>query len=334
MHPARSGDRNVVGGDRHLPDRGIGFLRRGDRYTLDRWNVSGGSVTPPPSGLADGATIATWKDSGPNHNDGTKVGNPIFKTSILNGKPVVRLRSASGDGFNLASPIPYFAPWTSFMVMHRTAPSNTIVSLGGDVNHGTGTLYSDGVMYMNCSFYSATCNVGGSFDPTQFQVYSVDIVSGAVIEFRVNGTLLPNGGGGNSIDAYGHIGYVNVATPVFSDGDIAEIIMYSGTLAIRVKLLLVLTVLLSTGQIPSPDEAEAMLAAGDLVALEAYLIEHGVPVEQARDTLEPMAVGDRANIEKYLSTKYGIPVTSGGTAVDPSTVAGMLCWYKADSLLT
>ena len=109
--------------------------------------------------------------------------------------------------------------------------------------------------------------------------------------------------------------------------------MYSGTLAIRAKLLLVLTVLLSTGEIGSPDEAEAMLAAGDLVGLEAYLIEHGVPVEEARDTLEPMAVGDRANIEKYLGTKYGITV-AGGTAVEPDTVAGLQGWWKADSLLT
>ena len=45
----------------------------------------------------------------------------------------------------------------------------------------------------------------------------------------------------------------------------------------------------------------------------------------------PMAAGDRANIEKYLGTKYGITV-AGGTAVDPSTVAGMLGWWKADSL--
>jgi hypothetical protein len=40
---------------------------------------------------------------------------------------------------------------------------------------------------------------------------------------------------------------------------------------------------------------------------------------------------DRANIEKYLGTKYGIAV-AGGTAVDPSTVAGLVGWWKSDSL--
>lgn len=37
MHAARNGDRNIVGGDRFLVDRGIGYLRRGDRWQQDRW---------------------------------------------------------------------------------------------------------------------------------------------------------------------------------------------------------------------------------------------------------------------------------------------------------
>jgi hypothetical protein len=40
---------------------------------------------------------------------------------------------------------------------------------------------------------------------------------------------------------------------------------------------------------------------------------------------------DRANIEAYLGAKYGIAVTSGGTAVDPTTVTGLMAWWKADS---
>lgn len=41
---------------------------------------------------------------------------------------------------------------------------------------------------------------------------------------------------------------------------------------------------------------------------------------------------DRANIEKYLGTKYGITV-AGGSAVQPDTVSGIKGWWKADSLL-
>ena len=40
---------------------------------------------------------------------------------------------------------------------------------------------------------------------------------------------------------------------------------------------------------------------------------------------------DRQNIEKYLGTKYGITVPAG-SAVQPDTVAGLMGWWKADSL--
>jgi hypothetical protein len=49
-------------------------------------------------------------------------------------------------------------------------------------------------------------------------------------------------------------------------------------------------------------------------------------------TPEQQAIGDRAAIEKYLGTKYGITV-AGGTAKDPSIVPNLLGWWKADSLL-
>ena len=569
MHPARSGDRNIVGGDRHLPDRGIGFLRRGDRYTLDRWNVSGGVVIPPVTGLNDGDPVALWKDSsskghdavasgttrptfktyvvnglpvvrfnsaaktiltmankissvspftvlgvvrspskmvglgvttsntpfefetdsvggsvffsnrtgyavfpslgsypstfsvwafkdadvsystcyvnginatgnfgalagtndfdsmgvqGPlatgqfsdgdiaellffnvqlsdtdrrnlqqylGHkygisvtdggtavdpstvtgleawykadslwtppallNDGdpvsmwpdfsglghnatqTGTARPTFKTNIINGKPVVRFTSAGLQGLNLAALISGASPWTIFAVTKQATSSSQIVSLA---NEGTSAIWgplqgADGVIYIrDRGGYDTT----GNLALATFQILTG--ISSGVRFLWSNGTSASIGapvGSPNTLDFIA-LGYrPGVGSGFYSDGDIAEIIFYSGPLAIRAKLLVVLTVLITTGQIPSTAEADALLASGDLVALEAYLIEHGVSVEQARDTLEPMAVGDRANIEKYLSTKYGIAVTSGGTAVDPSTVAGMQGWWKADSLST
>jgi hypothetical protein len=182
--------------------------------------------------LADGSVLASWLDSSVNGRNGVAVGLPIFKKNIVGGKPVVRLRSASSDGFNLATSIPYDAPWTAFMVMKRATPTSVLVSLGGDTNQGTGTIYSDGLMYANCSYFLMTCNLAGSgVDLTQFHIYTVDVVSGALVNFYVDGTLLPNGGGGGTVDAYKHIGYVGAATPMFSDGDLAEIIMYAGSLA-------------------------------------------------------------------------------------------------------
>ena len=161
-----------------------------------------------------------------------------------------------------------------------------------------------------------------------FQVFVSEGIHSGSHSIYVNGTNI-----GQNLGSSIPVGNFDVIGSGTGNSDVAEIILYNAQLAIRAKLLLVLTVLISTGEIPSPDEADALLAADDLVALEAYLIEHGVPVEQARDTLEPMAVGDRANVEKYLGTKYGITV-AGGSAVDPSTVAGLVGWWKADSLLT
>ena len=124
MHAARSGDRNVVGGDRHLPDRGIGFLRRGDRYTLDRWNVSGGGVvTPPVTGLVDGDLVTIWKDSSGNGHDATQTGTarPTFKTNIINGKPVVRFTSTNAQVLVAPTILPALTDWTIFTVMKAGA---------------------------------------------------------------------------------------------------------------------------------------------------------------------------------------------------------------------
>jgi hypothetical protein len=72
---------------------------------------------------------------------------------------------------------------------------------------------------------------------------------------------------------------------------------------------------------------------GDRHKIRRYLRHHGAhpTQEQLEDVVTPMTVGDRANVEKYLGTKYGITV-AGGTAVDPSTVAGLQGWWKADTL--
>jgi hypothetical protein len=92
-----------------------------------------------------------------------------------------------------------------------------------------------------------------------------------------------------------------------------------------------LTVLLTTGQMPSEAELDAM--AGHRHKIKQYLVQHGAhPTKAQLDAVvTPMAVGDRANIEKYLGTKYGITVP-GGTAIDPSTIPGMVGWWKADSV--
>jgi hypothetical protein len=290
----RNGDRGLPGGDREILDRGYGFHRTGARWLPDRWmGMPGGAPGGGGGGgLADGALVSSWPDSSGNGFTATQTGTkrPIFKTNIINGKPVVRFTTAGQSGMDLTA-IGLAAASTFFMVMKPASPSSSgIISLAGDAYHGTGTVWSDGVMYSNCGFYSTTCTLTG-VDRTLFHVYSIANVTGAICQYRVDGTAFPNGGAGPIADTYKHIGYVALATPQYSDGDIAEIIFYTGALA---------TLLPAPGVEPR---------AG-----------------------EPRAAGDRANIEAYLGAKYGIPVTSGGTPVDPSTVAGLYTWWKADSL--
>jgi hypothetical protein len=61
MHTGRNGDRNMMGGDRAIFDRGIGHYRRGDRWLPDRW------VSMPPvsaGGAGGGPTLAdSWDTS-------------------------------------------------------------------------------------------------------------------------------------------------------------------------------------------------------------------------------------------------------------------------------
>ena len=328
----RGGDRNVTGGDRKTYERGYGFRRRGDRWLADRWNPVGGfsGGTAPSGGLNDGDPVTTWKDSSTNGNDASQTGTarPIFKTNVLNGKPVVRFDAVNSQFLNVPAISEPGTDWTIFVVMGGTPSGKELIPFANataDAQFGP-ILHSSGTRY--CGRFGGLYTLG-PWSGTAMHVYSL---VASTVSLSVDGTSLTGSYAGN-VTGSGPFNAIGKRVGVeFSTGDIAEIIFYSGQLALRAKLLLVLTVLVTTGQIPSTEEADALFAADDLVALEAYLIEHGVPVEQARDTLEPMGVSDRANIEKYLGTKYGIAVTSGGTAVQPDTVAGLLGWWKADSL--
>jgi hypothetical protein len=185
----------------------------------------------------------------------------------------------------------------------------------------------------NDSYTSLSTSTVNSYYPppgfsSAFHVFTVQAVNSATAGypgFNVDGTavtLTPSGAGFSS--PYSVLGQ--------GDGDIAEIIFYNGTVALRAKLVVLMTVLLTTGEFPSEAELDAMV--GDRHKIRRYLRHHGAHPTQAQldDVVTPMAVGDRANIEKYLGTKYGISV-AGGTAVDPSTVAGLTGWWKADTLL-
>ena len=47
------------------------------------------------TGLSDNATVTTWTDMSGLGNHATAAGTPIYKTGVLNGKPVIRFNSNS-----------------------------------------------------------------------------------------------------------------------------------------------------------------------------------------------------------------------------------------------
>jgi hypothetical protein len=271
----RNGDRGLVGGDREILDRGYGFHRTGDRWLPDRWlGMPGSSVVVPPGGgdLVDGDPVSVWPDSSGTGHDATQSGSnrPIYKTNVINGKPVIRFASASSQFFNIPV-ISATGPWTSFAVVKVTSGNlTTIGTLGGSSTPSA--LIIDAAGNMSCGSkvdygsFAAAASIA-------FHVFAVNFIPGSGYVFNVDGNALgPNVGAAPQNFDFNVIGR---AGPYFSDGDIAEILFYNRSF---------------------------------------YQID-------------PAGF---ANLQKYLGTKYGITVT-GGTAVDPYTVQGLLAWYKADA---
>jgi hypothetical protein len=233
------------------------------------------TATPTASGLADGDPVSTWTDSSINGNNATMTGSnrPTFKTNIVNGKPVVRFTSAGLSKLTLATSISGASPWCMFAVMKQATAAGSVMALGGA--SGSDELWgllaaNDSTVYLRDRL---GYNNGTNPVPATFQVLT-GLSSGGSKTVWINGTSISLSGAAlaNSLD-FTVIGYRAITSPLYGDGDIAEIIIYNASLS-------------ST---------------------------------------------DRANIEKYLGTKYGITV-AGGTAVQPDTVSGLVGWWKADSL--
>lgn len=177
------------------------------------------------SGVLGGNVINNpWIDSGPFANKAIPIGAPLLVKNVVNGKPVVRLRSASKDGFNLATPIANTAPFTAFVVM-KSAGANGPLSLCSATQHGTGSFWG-GIWYGGCSWYSLSLGVGA--ESVNWHIYTNSQVDGATANIYVDGVRGNNAGAGGDTNPFITIGYQGGA---FGDGDLAEIVMCDGLLA-------------------------------------------------------------------------------------------------------
>jgi hypothetical protein len=122
--------------------RGAHVLRRGGDTSRRRFFVSSGDGEEPFSpddieglllwlkadaieGLSDDEAVATWEDSSSSDNDftqGTAENRPVYKTNILNSKPIVR---CSGENKYLTcATISDTQPFTLWFVMDMTNDAN------------------------------------------------------------------------------------------------------------------------------------------------------------------------------------------------------------------
>jgi hypothetical protein len=204
--------------------------------SASQWMLVGlrGGVTPPPPGLNDGDPVTTWPDSSVNGNNAAQTGSarPIFKTAILNGKPVVRFVSSPLQGFNLASAISSASPWTVLAVMKAASSAVKLVTLASSAASSPAPLllHNDGHIYVlsQSSYLQVVNSFSGAFHI--FRARTADITpSGGVY---VDGTFTTGAQAvlGLSGD-FNELGWDSTGSNS-SDGDIAELIFYNATVSL------------------------------------------------------------------------------------------------------
>lgn len=183
--------------------------------------------------LNDGDAVGTWADSSGNARDAVQAsaGNkPVFKTNILNGKPVVRF-----DGVNHQ-----FLRTAAFSSVFT---STTIFIVGKGTGNGVTTRYIDGItsnhrqhmLYVTAKYWmTAGTDLNGGTADTNYHVI-VSNFNGASSSIFVDGTSIVTGNAGtNGMDG-ATIGSDYVADTLGNGanhtGDIAEVIVYSPTLS-------------------------------------------------------------------------------------------------------
>lgn len=193
------------------------------------------------TGLVDGDPVGTWADSSGNARDATQAtaaAKPLYKVSIVNGKPVVRF-----DGVDDLLTVASFAQpaeWTAFAVAAKVTGTSVDAILntdnGGGSRHAQQLRFSGNSTVQSIAFNTApgafTDGEGGT--NTGFQVLSA-VRSAAAVQAWVNGTS------GGSTATTGTPAAPSVAawlgmtsgasTSENLTGDIAEILYYNSALS-------------------------------------------------------------------------------------------------------
>lgn len=207
------------------------------------------------TGLNDGDDVATWADSSSNAYDATEgTSKPIYKTNILNGKPVVRFVRANSDRLTIASGFHAESNNKTGLTVIVVGTTITVAANYFTLTNGTGSNNRVTVGQSTTERVSITAgrdSATGSLLSNNnvqplgtFKLISIiaDYAGADQVELFVNGTnagrsggtiasnpgTIPGGPGNTSAtNANGNRIGANIALTQFLDGDIAEILFYS-----------------------------------------------------------------------------------------------------------
>ena len=170
--------------------------------------------------LSDGASVTTWPDSSGkghtlNHQGSTP---PVWKASILNGKPVWRWSVSGSDNRLMCNETGLPAPWTVFLVAKQTDKSVTMDVGSGEISGGWAIQFTtNGYLLINGA-YGDSIDHSGAF-------HYLSVIQGSSLSSWIDGVLTGIGGFGGSGSAVVSLGRNGGL------GDIAEAILYAGALS-------------------------------------------------------------------------------------------------------
>jgi len=190
------------------------------------------------TGLSDSDPVATWPDAGPHGDDvtqGTAAKRPLYKTGILNGKPVVRfdgnddyLQGAFTNAGATTQPLTIFA--VAQLNAALVNDDNAYVICDG-VNSGTRSqLYKTEAPDPDAwALYSGAVLTDGAAD-ADWNIWAA-LFNGASSELWIDGVSVASGDAGAQAMSGLTIGTSYACSGVYWSGDIAEIIVYDANLS-------------------------------------------------------------------------------------------------------
>lgn len=186
------------------------------------------------TGLNDADPVTTWPDSSGKGRDATQSvgGNkPAYKVNIVNGKPVVRFNGSS-NFMNLPDFLTGFSAGEIFLVIKLNNDPPTVGSGGlwefGSAAQASHYPFTDGVIYDAFGTDTRKTTVNPTPTLAAWRLYNVSSASGAWTS-RLDTTQLFTTA--TNTVAWTTAPKFGTSSTFFTDGDIAEILIYSSILS-------------------------------------------------------------------------------------------------------